>query len=151
MLLLIHFSNLQLLGLGGKMNWLLPKVPPGRNIPTPTIKYLVWYFITKLLKSQSPLPEGQQNQCEALYIINSVGIAYHQNAVLYIIKPTEIHTCGVMRYNNGKPLLMTYSFADYIRLMAITCQSFGLDKKQRTSKEVLCFLAVRLILEPELI
>ena len=25
------------------------------------------------------------NQCEALYIANSVGIAYHQNEVLYII------------------------------------------------------------------
>ena len=27
-----------------------------------------------------------------LYIINFVEIAYHQNEVLYIIKPTEIHT-----------------------------------------------------------
>ncbi len=45
-------------------------------------------------------------------------------------------------------MVMTYSFDDYIRLTAITYQSFGLDKKQRTSYEVLCFLAVRLILEP---
>ena len=35
---------------------------------------------------------------------------------------------------------MTYSFADYIRLTAITYQSFGLDKKLRTSFEVLYFL-----------
>ena len=27
----------------------------------------------------------EKNQCEALYIINSAGIAYHQNEVLYII------------------------------------------------------------------
>ena len=27
-----------------------------------------------------------------LYIINFIEIAYHQNEVLYIIKPTEIHT-----------------------------------------------------------
>ena len=37
-------------------------------------------------------------------------------------------------------MVMTYSFADYIRLTAITYQSFGLDKKLRTSYEVLNFL-----------
>ena len=31
--------------------------------------------------------------------------------VLYIIKPTEIHTNGVMRYNNGEPLLVIYTTA----------------------------------------
>ena len=31
----------------------------------------------------------KQNQCEALYIINSAGIAYHQHAVLHLIKPQE--------------------------------------------------------------
>ncbi len=29
----------------------------------------------------------QCNQGEALYIINSEGIVYHQHAVLYLIKP----------------------------------------------------------------
>ena len=28
---------------------------------------------------------------KAVYIINSAGIAYHQNEVLYIIKPQEMH------------------------------------------------------------
>ena len=52
-----------------------------------------------------------QNQGEALYIINSARncisstsqeVVYHQlRKKLYIIKPTEIHTYGVMRYNNG--------------------------------------------------
>ena len=42
------------------------------------------------------------SQSEALYIINSVGIAYHQlRKKLYIIKPTECTPEGVMRYNNG--------------------------------------------------
>jgi len=37
-----------------------------------------------------------------LYVINSEGIAYHQlRKKLHIIKPTEIHTCGVMRYKGG--------------------------------------------------
>jgi len=31
----------------------------------------------------------QTNQGEALYIINSAGIAYHQHAVLHLIKPQE--------------------------------------------------------------
>ncbi len=31
----------------------------------------------------------QSNQGEALNIINSVGIAYHQHIVLYLIKPQE--------------------------------------------------------------
>ena len=34
----------------------------------------------------------QCNQGEALYIINSVGIAYHQHAVLHLIKPQEKYT-----------------------------------------------------------
>ena len=32
------------------------------------------------------------NQGEALYIINSKGIVYHQHKVLYIIKPQERYT-----------------------------------------------------------
>ena len=40
------------------------------------------------------------NQGEALYIINSEGIAYHQNKVLYIIKPQE-YTPSVMIYAYG--------------------------------------------------
>ena len=51
------------------------------------------------------------NQGEALYIINSAGIAYHQDAVLYIIiAKAFLYTLrvmiyspdGLMRYNNGK-------------------------------------------------
>ena len=32
------------------------------------------------------------NQGEALHIINSAGIAYHQHAVLHLIKPQEKYT-----------------------------------------------------------
>jgi len=41
------------------------------------------------------------NQGEALYIINSVGIAYHQHAVLHLIKPQEgfMHGYAVMIYH----------------------------------------------------
>ena len=49
--------------------------------------------------------KAEINQCGALYIINSVGIAYHQNEVLYIVKPTEIHTYGVMRYKGDNVAL----------------------------------------------
>ena len=41
----------------------------------------------------------QCNQGESLYIINSVGIAYHQHKVLYIIKPQENTRWRVMRYS----------------------------------------------------
>ncbi|MBQ6872781.1 MAG: hypothetical protein IJO24_00570 [Clostridia bacterium] len=44
---------------------------------------------------------SRKNQGEALYIINSVGIAYHQNEVLYVIKPTKYTPEGVMRYKGG--------------------------------------------------
>ena len=40
------------------------------------------------------------HRCEASYIINSEGIAYHQNEVLYIIKP-QIYTLRVMIYAFG--------------------------------------------------
>ena len=40
-----------------------------------------------------------KNQGEALYIINSAGIAYHQNEVLYVIKPQEDTSQSVMRYS----------------------------------------------------
>ena len=33
---------------------------------------------------------SETNQGEALYIINSIGIAYHQHAVLHLIKPQLI-------------------------------------------------------------
>ena len=59
------------------------------------------------------------NQCEALYIINSAGIAYHQNVVLYIINGETvayhqadsflIHTFGVMRYKCDLSHLMIYT------------------------------------------
>ena len=49
-----------------------------------------------------------KNQCEALYIINSIGIAYHQlRKKLYIIKPTEIHPYGVMIYAYGDDIQPT--------------------------------------------
>ncbi|MBQ7961628.1 MAG: hypothetical protein IJ289_03435 [Clostridia bacterium] len=41
-----------------------------------------------------------------MYIINSAGIAYYQlREKLHIIKLTEIHTFGVMRFNNGKAVI----------------------------------------------
>ena len=40
------------------------------------------------------LMEHAINQCEALYIINSAGIAYHQNEVLYIIIAKRNAACG---------------------------------------------------------
>ena len=54
---------------------------------------------------------SQRHQGEALYIINSAGIAYHQDAVLYIIiAKAFLYTLrvmiyspdGLMRCNNGK-------------------------------------------------
>ena len=44
----------------------------------------------------------QINQGEALYIINSAGIAYHQHAVLHLIKPQGgiIHGFAVMLYSS---------------------------------------------------
>jgi len=61
-------------------------------------------YINKPKKSIR-LTEGQlrtahNNQCEALYIINSIGITYHQNEVLYIIiaKASLYTPKGVMRY-----------------------------------------------------
>jgi len=39
------------------------------------------------------------NQGEALYIINSEGIAYRQHEVLYLIKPQEYARWRVMRYS----------------------------------------------------
>ena len=46
-----------------------------------------------------------------LYIINSIGIAYYQNEVLYIIKPTVfLYTPkGVMRYKCDLSHLMIYT------------------------------------------
>jgi len=38
------------------------------------------------------------NHAEGVYIINSVGIAYHQCEALYIIKPQENTRWRVMRY-----------------------------------------------------
>ena len=35
---------------------------------------------------------SEKNQGVALYIINSEGIAYHQHAVLHLIKPQEKYT-----------------------------------------------------------
>ena len=43
---------------------------------------------------------------------------------------------------------MTYSFADYIRLTAITYQSFGLNKKRQVSEETCLFLVRMSGLEP---
>ena len=41
------------------------------------------------------------HQHEVLYIINSEGIAYHQHEVLYIIKPQVDTRWRVMRYKGG--------------------------------------------------
>jgi hypothetical protein len=46
------------------------------------------------------------NHAEGVYIINSVGIAYHQCEALYIIKPHEDARWRVMRYKGGFPPLM---------------------------------------------
>ena len=74
-------------------------------------------YIVALTTHMHYIIEVKINQCEALYIINSAGIAYHQNEVLYIIKPQgryspkgadeiqgrraaldDIHDCVVMIY-----------------------------------------------------
>ena len=55
-------------------------------------------------ENYTTFPEA--NQGKALYIINSIGIGYHQHEVLYIIKPQgkctlardEIQPEGLMRY-----------------------------------------------------
>ena len=41
------------------------------------------------------------NHAEGVYIINSVGIAYHQCEALYIIKPQEDARYRVMIYKGG--------------------------------------------------
>ena len=37
------------------------------------------------------IAEGINQRCEALYLINSKGIVYHQSKTLYLIKSQEIH------------------------------------------------------------
>ncbi len=41
------------------------------------------------------------NHGKAVHIIHSAGMAYHQNDVLHIIKPTETCTLRVMIYTFG--------------------------------------------------
>ena len=67
-----------------------------------------------------------------MYIINSEGIAYHQHAVLYIIKPQENTRWRVMRYKGGFPPLMIYAA---LRASMI-CQACGLDKQKGAVKKV---------------
>ena len=57
---------------------------------------------------------------------------YHQNEVLYIIKPQEDARWRVMRYKGGSPPLMIYTSLR----AAMTCQACGLDKKFDKSKLV---------------
>ena len=45
---------------------------------------------------------SRPNHAEGVYIINSVGIAYHQCEALYIIKPQEDARYRVMIYNKGR-------------------------------------------------
>ena len=66
----------------------------------------------------------QCNQGEALYLINSVGIAYHQHKVLYIIKPQENTRWRVMIYSPKE--------ADDIHdCVVMICQACGLDKQKQ--------------------
>ena len=63
------------------------------------------------------------NHAEGVYIINSVGIVYHQHEVLYIIKPQEDTRWRVMRYSpKGAD-----DIHDYVVMI---CQACGLDKKR---------------------
>ena len=63
----------------------------GLNLPPPSNSCLSDYITFQ-----------QTNQGEALYIINSVGIAYHQHAVLHLIKAQGgiIHGFAVMIYSS---------------------------------------------------
>ena len=65
------------------------------------------------------------NQGEALYIINSEGIVYHQHEVLYIIKPQV--RCTLARDEIQPEGLM---ICTALRA-AMICQACGLDKKIR--------------------
>ena len=62
----------------------------------------------------------QCNQGEALYIINSVGIAYHQHKVLYIIKPQENTRWRVMPCRRKATDYMQRAWrVDYIPILRI--------------------------------
>ena len=87
--------------------------------------------------------KAEINQGGALYIINSEGIAYHQNEVLYIIKPQGNARWRVMRYKVGLPTLM---ICTALRA-AMICQACGLDKK-RTKRLLRSFLGPTLKMEP---
>ena len=57
-----------------------------RKSKTETKKVSVFVSVTRPGNMHIP---SFVNQGEALHIINSAGIVYHQHAVLYIIKPQE--------------------------------------------------------------
>ena len=65
----------------------------------------------------------QCNQGEALYIINSKGIVYHQHKVLHLIKPQG--KCTLARDEIQPEGLM---ICTTLRAVMI-CQACGLDKK----------------------
>ena len=62
------------------------------------------------------------NHAVGVYIINSVGIAYHQCEALYIIKPQENTRWRVMRYSPA-------GADDMHDCVVMICQACGLDKK----------------------
>ena len=53
--------------------------------------------------------EGHKIKAEPCISSIPQGIAYHQNAVLHIIKPTEIHTWRCDEIQHGKAVLMIYT------------------------------------------
>ena len=64
------------------------------------------------------------NHAEGVYIINSVGIAYHQCEALYVIKSQVDARWRVMRYSPEG--------ADDIHdCVVMICQACGLDKQKR--------------------
>ena len=71
---------------------------------------------------------SRENQGEALYIINSAGIAYNQHEVLYIIKPQK-YTLKRDDIRRRQPPAIIYT-PDVVMIY----QACGLDKKSSFRK-----------------
>ena len=86
---------------------------------------------------------ANKSRCSLVYHPQLVAV-YHQNEVLYIIKPQEDARWRVMRYNGGKPPLMIYAA---LRASMI-CQDCGLDKQKQSfylGRQMFCFCCQRAV------
>ena len=99
-----------------------------------------------LTKTSPLMPHGVRrkveqikNHGEAVDVIRSLSAAWNHHEVMHVINPKVNTRCCVM----------PYAFGDYILTCGeITCQSFGLDKKESRPIGPLSFLAPPAGLEP---